>query len=502
VEQGAYEIEARIDGNSLPFDWDILVNDRPLERTLLKGRDYYTYEPGFFAGDIRVTIISGRTVHADVQVVVDPSLFKLTRDEYAAMIADIRRATLALYHLGGVTILAQTALGARRADLVTLELVRANFPTFEQAVERILRGPSRVLTSASKRTDLMKARRIDDRSLNQAIQGGDLRVATIPETRAAPRFTAALRGHWIPQINETNRIEQTNIYEHRAILGFFRWLDALLARTLNRLPADVDDELAPVWRQRLERWRVRTARLRHHKLFNGLVSDARLQPTPLFRMNPAYATAFRAMMQIRGGLGDGQGLAPAVPIDRTFALYEMWCYISILLAVAETHRATRTPISDLLQGLDAPDQLGVTLQQGAESKIVMGDGLCLTYQRRFTPTADSEGARTLLLDLIPDMTFSRSNDSGTAVSLSILDPKYRVAASLLEGLRDLHVYRDAIQAADGRLVTAAVALTPRGGVHAIDPKQLSSDRPSAATVRPGHNPTVFKDLVASAIKAL
>ena len=43
------------------------------------------------------------------------------------------------------------------------------------------------------------------------------------------------------------------------------------------------------------------------------------------------------------------------------------------------------------------------------------------------------------------------------MSVVIFDPKYRAGASLLDGLRDMHVYRDAIVDSDGARLVRAVA---------------------------------------------
>ena len=76
------------------------------------------------------------------------------------------------------------------------------------------------------------------------------------------------------------------------------------------------------------------------------------------------------------------------------------------------------------------------------------------------------------------------------MGLVIFDPKYRAGASLLDGLRDMHVYRDAILNHSGaRLVKAAVALAPRprglpevtSVLHQIDPAYFQS---APATIYP------------------
>ena len=108
----------------------------------------------------------------------------------------------------------------------------------------------------------------------------------------------------------------------------------------------------------------------------------------------------------------------------------------------------------------------------------------------------ADGCRTHLLEVIPDITFTKTNENGKCIRIAILDPKYRTGSSLLNGVRDMHVYRDAIVDTDGqRLVTVAVALAPR--VRAI-PEALTEfprDRPGIVTARPSHEANVFNRLL-------
>ena len=233
------------------------------------------------------------------------------------------------------------------------------------------------------------------------------------------------------------------------------------------------------------------------ELFRGLSPDPTLRATTRFRMNPDYASAFSAMSAIRAGLGDGQGLAPAVPIDRTFALYEMWCYIGVLHAAATSQPAAAPEIAKLLQGLDDPSRLGVVLAGGALSAIDLGSKHSLTYQRHFGPKPDAEQVRTHHLEAIPDITVSASDEGGVCRALAIFDPKYRVGSSLLDGLRDLHVYRDAIVGTEGPLIRLAVAISPDAGKLAMDPNALPEDRPVAVTARPGKDREVFSSLLSA-----
>lgn len=494
-EHRVYAIKLQLNGEAIPLEWELSVNDQPLERILKKNAGYFRYSTEFFAGEIRLTLIGESKVRFDLQLIVEPDRYKLTRDDYSAMIADIRRSTLALYRLGKVTLPAPTSMSARRTTLITLELIRTHFGQFEAAIQRLARRPARLLTAYQHKVDVLKARRVDDRDIERALRSKSIRGANAAEARAAPKLVKALQGNWIPKLGETNRIETADLYEHRAILGFIKWLDAILLGFLEQTDNGLATDSSQLLRSRVERWRSRLARLARRDLFRKLKPDPALRATTRFRMNPDYASAFSAMNAMRAGLGDGDRIAPAVPIDKTFALYEMWCYIRLLKAATEMQPSTVVKVRELLQGLDDPSLLGFVLAGGDFSRIPLSPRHSLTYQRRFGPKIDAEGVYTHHLETIPDITISACNVEGQCCELAIFDPKYRVGSSLLNGLRDLHVYRDAILGNEGPLTKFAVAITPDGGTIGVAPKELAVDRPVAVTAKPGRESTVFSSLI-------
>jgi hypothetical protein len=315
---------------------------------------------------------------------------------------------------------------------------------------------------------------------------------------------SALGGRWAPAIEERRRQERTDVYENRALLGFMRWLERLLLTLSQRivtLEGKSTDVHGSIWLDRLSRWRIKLAALMRRSLFAGMAPEPFLRATSIFRLHPDYAAAFSSMSRIRSGHGNNDFI-PAVPIDRTFELYEIWCCVNLLLAASELYPSAITDIAEILRGCPSPSGLGTRLIRGEATQISLTRELRLTYQYRFTPALSSEFVRTDIIDAIPDMTLSRLDDSGRCVGVAILDPKYRVGQSLLDGIRDLHVYRDAILGEEGnRLVRLAVALSPRPG--ALDNMAIRhSDRPLVSQVCPGHQSDIFQPLLKVAINAL
>lgn len=485
---------------------DVLISDIPADLVIRRGRAFYPFDIGFNAGLLGISLIQSGRLVASIEVVVDPDRAKLTREDYAELLGDIARSTLSLYRLGGLSIPAPSSASGARSALVTLDLVRAGFDDLERAVRRVADHPSRRLASTTRRVDVMRARRVDDRALTHAMRSRDGRPATVAEAKARPRLVAAMSGHWIPSILERHREDEVNVYENRAALGFLVWLETTLGGVHRRLEAgtmDLAPPLVAVWMERIKDWRRRIGLLRRREIFRDIAADPILRSTSVFRLQPDYARLFSVMARMRSGLGVGAEATPLVPLERTFELYEIWCYIRLLLAVGDSLPSARKPIANLLKGVDAPHKLGFSLSSGTASTLSLGPGLSLTYQRRFTPTPDASGCRTALVEARPDVVISRDDPSGKCVGIVILDPKYRRGSSLLDGIRDLHVYRDAIRGAKGTgLTRAAAALSPRPFFFQEDDVWNGTPAPGVLTVRPGFDPDVFRRMLSNALLKL
>lgn len=486
---------------------ELIINDVPFDRLLRAGSSFYTFETDFYAGDIRIAVVQGSRVIASAEIEVDPDVTKLVRDEYAAMVSEIALATTALYRLGNVTMPATANAIGIRSDLVTLELIRSNFEPFVRSVSRIADQPLRALQSTSVVSNIMQARRVDDRAINSALRSFASRPASVAELNAAPWFVSALGGRWIPKIEERHRSESLDVYENRAILGFIRWIDRTLASLTVRLSGGGSEGIHPassaLWAYRLSEWRMRLKALARRGVFADLSPEPILHSTSAFRMQPDYASAFAAMARMKAGLGAGSA-APAVPIDRTYRLYEIWCYINFLLAAANRFPHILSQLSDILKGCSTAGSLGTYLAQGYASTLDLTPELRLTYQHRISTKLSPDGSHTILIEAIPDITLTRQNHDGHCIGMVVVDPKYRAGASLMDGIRDLHVYRDAILGSDDSpLVQSAVAIAPRAHGFPEALENLPKNKPGVVVAKPGAgHPAIFVRLLDAAIRRL
>lgn len=154
-------------------------------------------------------------------------------------------------------------------------------------------------------------------------------------------------------------------------------------------------------------------------LFAGLLPDPTLHATNIFRTHPDYASAFSAMSRMRSGLGMGVAAVPSLPLDRTYELYELWCYVGLLASIAERFPASRPKVAEILRGCHAPSGLGIALLSGKAHEIPLSPHLRIGYQRRFGPLPSVDGARTLLLEVVPDITVAYFRDNGLCQGLVV-----------------------------------------------------------------------------------
>jgi len=505
TENQVLEITVFLNGEPVQPDLELLINDIPTPRLSRRGRALFLFETDFFAGDLRVAVVQNRKVVAATEVVIDPEKTKLTREEYGSLVDEISRQTQALYRMGRVTMPTKAGLSARRNYILTLELIRVNFDNFERAVTRISSQPLRSLATTTRKASAHQIQRIDSEAINQAIRSKTTRMATKAEVLRVPNLVKALGGRWSPTFVEKRRHETLSVYENRAILGFVRWLRSTLATLSARISSEVDlpQYAVNIWEDRITKWRHRLTTLEKGNLFSDLVPTSALHATSVFRMHPDYSTAFSAMMRIRSGFAPGATEVPAMPIDKTYKLYELWCYIGILVAAAERYPDSREQIMQVLEGLDGSRTLGTVLLSGELGSISLRDGLSITYQKRISPQASPDGLRTGLVEAIPDISLVRCNESGRCEALTVLDPKYRAGRSLNQGIKDLHAYRDAILDREGsRVVRAAVVLAPRAQGFPDSTGPWPSNEPVVVSARPKHDPELFENLLEKGLNSL
>lgn len=488
----------RSDGSELPLDWTVRIGTKLAQRVIIAGQSYFTCDPGFYSGQLSFKVVAGNRVVGSANVTVNPSLAKLTADQYAALLKDLTDWTRALYRLTGAKIPSAIAVGEVNR-LVTFNLIDSYIDLLEGAVHRIADRPVVKFSTDYESLPLLRAKAISASAIRHALRDPRLREATKAEALSAPEIVAALGGNMINRLRQQRRRRHSEIYEHRALLGFLNWLDGVCMRLGGALASEAESDrnilLADV-----AVWRGKIAKMRRREVFTGLEPELTLHPSNIFTMKPSYRSAYSIAMKLRLGLGAG-GHQVTLPIAQTPLLYEMWCLAGLLLAVARGYPAARPSILAGLLGAPAEDGFGWVLPQGNAWTIPLGDDIVLNYQLRIGTAPGPYGLQTTVVGAVPDITLAKLDAARTAVKLVVLDPKYRVGLSLQDGIRSLHFYRDAIVAAAGhRPIIGAAALHPDDSFPR-QPQILSLNWPTAVLFRPGIHSN-FEPVIAAAVAAL
>ncbi|MBY5473597.1 DUF2357 domain-containing protein [Rhizobium leguminosarum] len=479
------------------------MSDEVLGCIVRAGRAYFLYEPGFYAGSVTFSVSINQRMLASGELEVEPNLLKLTQAQYIKMISDISIFTKDIFRLSKATVPASTSFSSKRNIIVTLELLKANFDKLYASILRIKKQPLKSLKSNIVTSDIFSASNLSERSIDDALGRGKFRPATIRERLAAPALTAALNGQWLSEIRENRPYETGNVYENSAILGFLRWLSTALARISVELSSgriDISEHTREVWSTRVRNWKIRVAELLRLTLFDNVSAVAALRSTSAFRLHPDYSAAYTAMSRIRAGFGDLAAYSPKFGIDQTPRLYELWCYLGLLNAALDRFPSAAAALTDTLRSINGRQQIVSVVLDMMGQGLRLSDNITLSYQPRFTKSPRSDGARTHLIDCVPDIVITKNKSTGECVELAILDPKYRIGISLLDGIRDLHAYRDAIvDSAGRRLTTAAVVLAPQSG---NDSGAIPTDQPSVWLCQPPTDKAQFSSLFQAVLDVL
>ena len=155
---------------------------------------------------------------------------------------------------------------------------------------------------------------------------------------------------------------------------------------------------------------------------------AQLTLSSLFRRDPAYGRFFRLYQDINLGIAGVFGDFLQMPLARTFELYELWCFLRLVRAGAETWGPEGIKVTELFI---AEATGGVTIRTEAVT-VPVGGGWKLCFQkqyREFWKEADGRGSYSRVM--IPDVVVAKEEGGGTEPTrLIVLDAKYRIENGL------------------------------------------------------------------------
>jgi predicted component of viral defense system (DUF524 family) len=446
VSQGAGRYER---ANELSWDWDV--------------QDY--------VGRITACLerADGAAIWPVQEVIVDPHRHKLTRGQFAAMIADINAEATIAYSLSPAT--QQTELSQYRQclGLAQLEYIRQQIEPLRRVIEAIACRPRRVLKQEDECVELSRARAADDRSLDWLLTHPDNLVpvnqANVPA--GARDLHRQMAGYLPARIRITRRLVSYDVYENRLIKHFLQRLSTVLRHTQARLAEteqDRDNVEEPI--RRLAHRRLGELSSYRHTVYNLLGLDflqevgplRRFRPvTQVLRRDPFYARFYTLYQQFERAITPFEGAPFQLSLEKTWQLYEYWCFFQIISAL-------RTLVGDALEFDAGPllqthtDRVSLTLPR---AEVQINQRLCVFFQKSYT-YYDRNRVGSYSHTMRPDISIEVYNGDGYVERIILLDPKYRVSGrSINQAMDDLHRYKDAIVGPDGqRLVTTALVLCP------------------------------------------
>lgn len=481
---------------------DLLIDEVRLEalRAARPGEARWRWSPGFHAGMVEAELRIPGHGPKRFEILTDPDLRKLSRDDFDHMVREILDDTFALFSLSSFRKGVARGAGGRPPPIARLEFLRSRIEELEAVVAAIVRNPRRQLGAEESRLPYHRARGVRGPEILKSMRSGLL----MRETAKPARLPSPLKGYLPETITVRLRKSSLDIPEHRQIGASLRswasWLSAT-AGVLSRGSGDGDTEArrsATLWSTRCRTLSRRILTLAGAPPFVE-AGDALARPvlTAIFRSDPVYRRFWRLRQDINLGIASIFGDFLELPLARTFELYELWCFLRLVRAAAEAFGPDGLEVHDLFLS-DARG--GVTIAAGAVT-VPVGGGWKICFQKQYREFwAEADGRGTYSRTMTPDVVASHYGQASGR--LIVLDAKYRIDEALNDALSSIHTYRDALvqEAASGvveGVVAAAYILTPHsprltGGYRdtpmpgrLFHPEYRSGFRFGAVTLRPG-----------------
>jgi len=484
---------------------DLLIDEVPLEalRAQMPDTARWRWKPGFHAGCVEAQLHIPGEAPRRFEIITDPEVRKLTRDDFDTMVREILDDTFALFSLSGFRKGVARGTGARPPAIARLEFLRSRIDELESAVGKLVRRPRHQLAAVESVVPYHRAKRATGPEILRSMRSGRLHREVPGRSRLPPSLGGLLPAH----IRVRTRASSLDLPEHRQMGACLRrwaqWLAAaaeLLERKDSREQREVSEE-ARRWARRSRRLSRRVSTLAAAAPFaESREAPAHLTLSALFRNDPLYSRFYRLWQDMNLGIAAVFGEFLQLPLARTFELYELWCFLRLVRAGAEAFGGDGLEVRDLFIS-DAAG--GVTLAAGAVT-VPVGQGWRLCFQKKyveFWEASDRRGSYSRAMT--PDVVAACDPpEAGGAGRLIVLDAKYRIDKDLNDALSSIHTYRDALvqEAATGAvqgIVSGAYLLTPHLPVlgagyrdtampgRLFHPAYRDTFRFGAVTLRPG-----------------
>jgi len=444
-------IEARQYAFEKPNEFcQLRIDDEPLN-DLPGESNYWSWSPGFFAGEVTAELVdpTGASTLFLLDVAPDPA--KVGRHVFHQMVQELLRDAPSLVIGSEPAVSSIGDLGTEQDPWLEFARLRRHAPRFLASLSAIAAKPRRALFVRRTSEPLHHVRRVD-RHTAIALARSSAVAALFADTEA-PALPAESRLD-VPFVAET-----LDSSPNRAILALLLAVSRRTRGLEAKLRAIVEREAESETRTPLRtRWPVRRDFLA--QLAGRLSRCLRQAPwTAVTRpditaaglnavsADPIYARAWGlGWRALRHGV-EADPSTDRLWVSPSWEIYERWCFIRF----------------GRLLSTQAPEWNWSRSEAPLRWVGRRGDGIAeLRMQRTFrSQTASTDGLWSISKERVPDLLLTvRDRDE---VRFAVMDAKYRAArANVLDAMESAHIYQDSLRIGSQR-PSVSVLLIPAGG---------------------------------------
>lgn len=433
----------------------------------------WTWDPEFFSGQFfPVLYYKGRKIWPERKssegIIVDADLDKLTRQQFCSMVEEVSAIAFSLspaFHCIGL------GMGGRKFALVQMELMINYLGQILRTVKCIARNPKKKLINVRQNVPFHQARQSDEHAILQLVTSPasfvKCDISLIPA--ALKPLTDRTNNYLFEKISEVTSHISYNTYENAFVKGFLLQLLYLTYKLERQLASMAASTLRDQIRNNLAK-RLREQIISFRKAIQEILRLTFLQEVdPLTKIENVTVTMLKHPDYRRLYRYYQKFLLNAVPLglecfdlslDRTYQLYEYWCFMKVAGFLMERYGNKQGDTSDIFAISPEHGGISLRLQHGQQSVVKINNGLKIYFQRQYNYYSGSS-IGSYSFEMRPDIIIEHVDEKGTKKTI-ILDPKYRVnREGILTALGEMHKYKDAlVDENNNRIIKAAFILVP------------------------------------------
>jgi|GEM_PF-1330420 len=462
-------------------DYQLMISHVPIEPCLFQKTEgqvkiKWNWEPEFFSGLFYPELYyQGKRIWPSTKktngVMVDADARKLTREHFMQMIEDIARISEILFSLSPAY--KKTTIGRKGAKLplAQLELLNEYLEQIIRAVEQIAKNPRKKLNSLRNEIPLDQVKQMDEQALLSLLTnpGKWVKANQIPDS--LKRLAQRTQGYLFESVNEVQKRVSFDTYENAFIKGFLlkilrltQQLEGILKQSLNALSQDlIQKSIALRNLEKVTEYRKALQNSLKLPFLQEVKPAEHLQEvTVTLLKHPAYRRLHQNYLKFLLGLSPIGLETLSLSLERTYQLYEYWCFLKITEYFVQRYQDESVDASTLFTVSPEHGGISLRLKHGEESCVQINKNLKIYFQRHYNHYASNDQIKTGSYSFLmkPDIVVEKVE--GNQRLTIIFDPKYRVGSDTIKAaLGDMHKYKDALVDKDlNRVVQAAFILVP------------------------------------------